>query len=303
MDSTSATDFLEAIRLSELTQIDGILKATVPAGARILEIGAGTGWQARELANRGYQVSAIDIPTSNHGKARIWPIMDFDGRHIPFPDASFDIVYSSNVLEHVEDIVTLNREMARVLRPGGHAVHYVPTSAWRAWSLAAFYPALVRDAWRRLGGCTAPADTTASPATAPPTQRPFFSKLLRRIVPHAHGAVGSCWTELSRFSRGSWDSHFADAGWSIVFYRRNGMFLTGDMLLGPRLSTTQRRWLSPAFGSTAHLYVLQLQDSPSLGVDVAARYDGTSQSSLVAGAPNQVKESLGRSSSHGSIVQ
>ena len=150
MENALNADFLEAIRLSELTQIETILKNTVPAGAKILEIGAGTGWQARELAARGYEVSAIDIPTSNHGQARIWPIIDFDGRFIPFPDKSFDIVYSSNVLEHVEDIKTLNTEIARVLRIGGTAIHYVPTSAWRAWSLAAFYPALLRDGLRRM---------------------------------------------------------------------------------------------------------------------------------------------------------
>ena len=261
MHPNSATDFLEAIRLSELTQIDAIVSATVPAGACILEIGAGTGWQARELATRGYQVSAIDIPTSNHGKARIWPIIDFDGRHIPFPDASFDIVYSSNVLEHVEDIDTLNREMARVLRPGGHAVHYVPTSAWRAWSLAAFYPALLRDAWRRLharlAGTGAAGAAAALPVPGAGPQRSLPAKLLRRVLPHAHGAQGSCWSELSRFSRSSWDAFFAASGWTVHSYQRNNMFLTGDMLLGAHLSTASRQRLSPVLGCTAHLYVLQ----------------------------------------------
>ncbi|GCL63495.1 class I SAM-dependent methyltransferase [Pseudaquabacterium pictum] len=263
-DNNKATDFLEAIRLSELAQIEAILQATVPAGARVLEIGAGTGWQARELARRGYAVSAIDIPTSNHGKARIWPIIDFDGRHIPFPDAAFDIVYSSNVLEHVEDIATLNQEMARVLAAGGHAIHYVPTSAWRAWSLLAFYPALLRDVWRRL---LRPRPTAPVAAGAPAAQpsgdaappRPLLAKVLRRVVPHAHGAQGTCFTELRRFSRAAWDRYFNDAGWALRSYRQNGMFLTGDMLLGAHLSTSRRQQLSPLLGCTAHLYVLQRQ--------------------------------------------
>ncbi len=262
MDRISTTDFLEAIRLSELTQIDGILQTTAPAGARILEIGAGTGWQARELSARGYDVAAIDIPTSNHGKARIWPIVDFDGRHIPFPDASFDVIYSSNVLEHVEDIETLNHEMARVLKPGGHAVHYVPTSAWRAWSLAAFYPALLRDAGRRLLARLdrQPSDGAPLTDTSGGAQRSLVAKLFRRVVPHAHGAVGNCWLELSRFSRTSWDGFFASTGWVVCSYQRNGMFLTGDMLLGSRLPTTRRQQLSPLMGCTAHLYVLRRRD-------------------------------------------
>lgn len=261
MANTMNADFLEAIRLSELAQIEQILKKTVPEGSKILEVGAGTGWQARELAARGYEVSAIDIPTSNHGKARIWPIVDFDGRRIPFPDASFDIVYSSNVLEHVFDIVTLNCEMARVLRPGGHAVHYVPTSAWRAWSLAAFYPALFRDASRRLRArpvvMAAAGIGPVTPATTALPARSLVAKVLRRVLPHAHGAVGSCWTELWRFSRTTWDTFFEESGWTVLSYQRNDMFLTGDMLLGARLSTHVRQRLSPALGCTAHLYVLQ----------------------------------------------
>jgi SAM-dependent methyltransferase len=265
MSNPQPTNFLEAIRLSELTQIDDLLESMGHKGASILEIGAGTGWQARELASRGYQVSAIDIPSSNHSSARIWPIMDFDGRHIPFPDASFDVVYSSNVLEHVEDMETLNREMVRVLRPGGRAIHYVPTRAWRAWSLAAFYPSLVRDVWRRLFSPKvkqAPPVATENPSTPLPVpgnnpSRPLLQKVLRRLVPHAHGAEGSCWSELTRFARPSWDRYFTSAGWVVEDYRSNGLFLTGEMLMGGLLPTTLRTRLSKYFGSTAHLYVLK----------------------------------------------
>lgn len=258
-----STDFLQAIRLAELVQIRGVLKKVAPAGAKILEIGAGTGWQARELAASGYQVSAIDIPTSNHGKARIWPIIDFDGRFIPFPDKCFDVVYSSNVLEHVEDIETLNSEIARVLRSEGTAIHYVPTSTWRMWSMVVFYPSLFRDVFRRvrsvLGTASAqvaaPAGLSAAAASA--SQRSLLAKIIRRIVPHAHGAVGTCFSELWRFSRQSWSEFFSTSGWTITSYARNGLFLTGDMIFGPWLSVELRQRLSHTFGCTAHLYVLK----------------------------------------------
>src|SRR5262249_25296470 len=75
-----------------------------PAGARILEIGAGTGKQALELQRRGFEVTAVEIADSNYAAHRVFPIKDYDGRTIPLADASVDVVFSSNVLEHVADL-------------------------------------------------------------------------------------------------------------------------------------------------------------------------------------------------------
>jgi SAM-dependent methyltransferase len=51
----------------------------------------------------------------------------FSGDRIPLPDASVDLVFSKSVLEHVAPAKAepLLREMYRVLRPGGRAVHWV----------------------------------------------------------------------------------------------------------------------------------------------------------------------------------
>ena len=258
--SVPAANPLETIRLAELARIQTLLKRVATPGARILEVGAGTGWQARALAASGYDVAAIDIPQSNHSHARIWPIVNFDGRLIPFSDASFDIVYSSNVLEHVPDLPTLNREMQRVLRPGGMAMHYVPTAAWRLWSLLAFYPALGRDAWRRLGRHSPALARHVTAVPMPPATvaaRPLWRKLTHRVVPHAHGAMGSALGELKRFSRGAWNRYFIAAGWTISHYEVNGLCLSGDMLLGSALSLAWRQRLARSLGSTAHLYLLK----------------------------------------------
>jgi SAM-dependent methyltransferase len=45
---------------------------------------------------------------------------------LPFADASFDLVTSFDVLEHIDDDVAALRELARVLRPGGRVVMAVP---------------------------------------------------------------------------------------------------------------------------------------------------------------------------------
>ena len=143
------------------------------AGRRddLLEIGAGTGWQARALSEAGYKVEAIDLPPesgiSGHVRNRHWPIRDYDGVHIPFPDDSFDIIYSSNVLEHVTELDALTEEMKRVLRPGGIALHLLPNPQWRLLSLATYYPGQAIDFLRYLRKRTGmgPSPQVGGPAT------------------------------------------------------------------------------------------------------------------------------------------
>jgi SAM-dependent methyltransferase len=265
MSAALSETFFKTIRLYELTKVSELVNSFGYNSPRILDLGAGAGWQASELSKLGFRVSAIDIPTSNHQSTRIWPVIDFDGCNIPFPDAEFDIVYSSNVLEHVVNLTQLNDDIHRVLRPGGRVIHYLPTPAWRAWSLVAFYPSLAYDVWRRL----LPINRYAP--NKPNSQllhgnasfslengySSFYRKLLYRLVPHAHGAQGTFWTELFRFSRSSWDYYFKMAGWEVETYQQNCIFLTGEMLIGNLLPVSSRSFLSNFLGSTAHLYALK----------------------------------------------
>jgi SAM-dependent methyltransferase len=52
---------------------------------------------------------------------------------LPFPDASFDFVFSKSVVEHMHDPIDLAREAQRVLKPGGVAVIMTPSWEHNAW--------------------------------------------------------------------------------------------------------------------------------------------------------------------------
>ena len=121
---------LEDIRKYEL----GVVFKLLPPIGKILEIGAGTGWQAQALTKRGYEVSAIDLLSSNYKENRIWPVTEYDGVHIPFPDKTFDIVFSSNTLEHIPHVHNFQKEIHRVLKDDGVAIHILPSGSWRFWS-------------------------------------------------------------------------------------------------------------------------------------------------------------------------
>jgi tellurite methyltransferase len=103
--------------------------ALLPAGARVLDLGAGVGRHALALARQGLVVSALDA--APEGIAEIARIATAEGLTIdatvgrmtalPYDDASFDHVVSWNVIYHGdEEILRVTiAEIARVLRPGG----------------------------------------------------------------------------------------------------------------------------------------------------------------------------------------
>ncbi|HMX41002.1 MAG TPA: class I SAM-dependent methyltransferase, partial [Saprospiraceae bacterium] len=89
---------------------------------RVCEVGCGEGSILKALGQTGVgeELYGLDISTSAidiaKGKdiARLVEIKPFDGYHIPYPDASFDLVVCSHVIEHVEHPRLLLREIKRI---------------------------------------------------------------------------------------------------------------------------------------------------------------------------------------------
>jgi SAM-dependent methyltransferase len=95
-----------------------------PAGARVMDLGSGEGGSVDQFraAAPGCRWVGVDIADSVESRARTRQDAEFvifDGVHLPFDEASFDLVYCKQVLEHVAHPEPLLAEVARVLRPGG----------------------------------------------------------------------------------------------------------------------------------------------------------------------------------------
>jgi SAM-dependent methyltransferase len=77
---------------------------------------------AAMLARHGHSATAIDIDVSRtdpRAREAGVRVIEMDATRLSFPDASFDLVYSFNVFEHLPDPAATFAEIKRVLRPGG----------------------------------------------------------------------------------------------------------------------------------------------------------------------------------------
>lgn len=97
---------------------------------RVLDVGCGTGATLIDLKKLlgkeadivGVDVVKLQVELANEKikKNGVWAeAVWYDGRHLPFPNASFDAIYTSDVLGHVKDVRCWLAELNRVLKPGG----------------------------------------------------------------------------------------------------------------------------------------------------------------------------------------
>lgn len=98
----------------------------------ILENGCGVGMYVEHLAPFGGKITGLeyDFERAADAGSRSPRIMNAAGEHLPFPDNSFDLILSHEVIEHVQDDTQAIREIVRVLRPSGRAVIFVPNRGY-----------------------------------------------------------------------------------------------------------------------------------------------------------------------------
>ena len=226
-DGESWTRWLHEIRQIELV---GAMKCvSLGQDSTVLELGCGDGFQLGLLRERFGRVFAIDPEAFLDPGGGFVKSM---AEALPFPDRLFDLVISSNVSEHLNDRRCAMEEVRRVLRPGGYAVHIVPTRIWKLASLAlnpVGYPLRVVEKWyarRRLRR-----DVIAAGRALPNgLPSPGVLQVLGRcFYPPIHGTFPSHLAEYRSYTRQQWVQTFAIPGFTFIaevplfFYTQFGL--------------------------------------------------------------------------------
>ena len=108
--------------------IAGELDRIGPVGDA-LDAGCGAGLMLEELAGRARSLAAVDADPAAVAAARARAVADVHTapvERLPFPDGSFDLITSFDVLEHTADDAAALAELRRVARPGADLLVAVP---------------------------------------------------------------------------------------------------------------------------------------------------------------------------------
>ncbi len=119
-------------RFGQDRRLDLIARYADLKGKRILDAGCGVGMYVRKFRRFSEHVAGVELDESRaaEGGQDLPGIACASVEALPFADATFDVVLSHEVLEHVGDDRRAVAEALRVLRPGGRLVVFVPNRRW-----------------------------------------------------------------------------------------------------------------------------------------------------------------------------
>ena len=101
-------------------------KYKMSEGMSLLDVGCGQGIQSSEFANLGLKVCGVDHSKEVQFKNFEYRKIDIQNNILPYPDNSFDVVFSKSVIEHIIDPSCFLRECKRVLKPAGVLILLTP---------------------------------------------------------------------------------------------------------------------------------------------------------------------------------
>lgn len=129
---------------TRLDLLHRVARSVLPGPGRILDVGCAQGTLGLQLAERGHSVTLMDVNAEalEYARARheLGSVAFLQGNleHASLLDQHFDLVFATEVLEHVRRPSRFLERLTQVVRPGGHLVITTPNANYRFSKLPSF---------------------------------------------------------------------------------------------------------------------------------------------------------------------
>lgn len=242
----------------------------------VLELGAGRGLQSRLLTKHADCIISTDLNpdvVNNEDTPSVtYCICDAEDVASRFAKEQFDLVYSSNLLEHLPNIGTALQRMHQVLRDDGIMIHVMPSPFWKLCYIVLYIPNQVITLLEKVtepGGLTKLTQkfsgkkrSSSEPqrfGNNPKTQRKPRSLIRRLLIPKPHGVSKTNLEEFYAFSVNRWKVEFTRAHLKVLKIKKGPAF-SGHSFGMDRIRTVLER-----LGFTSeYIYVVVKEGHESL---------------------------------------
>jgi ubiquinone/menaquinone biosynthesis C-methylase UbiE len=265
--------WLSWLREQELAALKEWLTPKAAQHARLLEVGGGDGFLAQRLAQMGFEVVSIDPKPRSPS---YFPVVKGDCTRLEFEDKSFDVIFSSNVLEHISDLDAAFSQMKRVLKKDGIMVHTVPTHYSTIYTIAAqpigylskmfvmggYALRLAFGAIFKLHRSANNKELAENGAKIPEINSQNIREALkvanpvRLFVSWPHGTSRNCLQEISDWKPESWRKRFEQAALNVKDTIQSSLAYSRHGILPFRLIRL-RKWLASHGRNACEAYLLE----------------------------------------------
>ena len=192
---------------------------------KVLEIGGRDGYQAKLISKQGYNVTSIDIKPIF---PQFHPVQKGDISKLDFSENSFDIIFSSNMLQEILKIDEALLEMKRVLKKDGMIIHIVPSTWWSLitnfWHYFFIPKHLIKsNKFQNIFNL----DIKNKNKEILKDENNLVQKKLKKLFLHPLGANTSFIHEIIYFSNFYWKKLFSQNGFKIINERNCPYYYSG----------------------------------------------------------------------------
>ena len=183
-----------------------------------LELGAGDGFQSKLLIKYIDNLIATDLnkerlPSSSTHLNIQYKVLDAEkiGKH--FKENSFDIVYSSNLMEHLPNVRDCFLGIHKVLKDDGIAIHIMPSPWWRFFATVLHLPNKIANGLSNKFRTDKKKNKKGNNLKVNRAER---SKINKLFIPKPHGISRNFLVEFFAFRQSKWVSDFEATGFKII---------------------------------------------------------------------------------------
>ena len=223
------TEWLQFIRNAEFAKV--LTKFPIKKNFKVLEIGGGDGFIAKKIHDQGYEITSIDqIPKY----PQYFPVTKGNASELNYEDEEFDIIFSSHVIAHINEIELFFDECKKVLRKNGLIIHVVPSTAWSIGTNFWHYILLPKFFMKLRRSNLLSADTNNADKNIKKKEK-MVKKIINVLFLHPLGTNPSFIHEFYYFSKYRWRKLFQNQGFKVINVENGPYFYSGHSILKNKL--------------------------------------------------------------------